>query len=133
VERGVELVGNAGEALKSIFASVSGISEHVSDIAASAQEQSTGLDEINAAMGQLDQVTQQNVAMFEETTAASQALSEASEELASAVAQFKVSQTETESAKAATPAPLTAHRATGTDDIRKPAAEHHLDQDWVDF
>lgn len=131
VERGVELVGNAGEALKSIFASVTGISDHVSDIAASAQEQSTGLDEINAAMGQLDQVTQQNVAMFEETTAASQALSEASEELAAAVAQFKVGGSHPPEKTVRTPSVET--RATGTDDAPARGSEHALDEDWVDF
>ena len=90
VERGVTLVGDAGEALKQIVTSVSGISSHVADIAASAQEQSSGLAEINAAMNQLDQVTQQNAAMFEETTAASQSLSSAAEDLSSRVSRFKV-------------------------------------------
>ncbi|MEM9973429.1 MAG: methyl-accepting chemotaxis protein [Pseudomonadota bacterium] len=90
VERGVTLVGNAGDALRSIVDSVSGISEHVSSIAVSAQEQSAGLAEVNTAMSQLDQVTQQNAAMFEETTAASQALNSAAAELGAAVARFRV-------------------------------------------
>lgn len=131
VDRGVELVGNAGEALKSIFASVSDISDHVSDIAASAQEQSSGLDDINSSMGLLDQVTQQNVAMFEETTAASKALSMASEDLASTVAQFKV-------ANAPAPEPV-AHRSTramqvvGANEPTQANHESELDEDWVEF
>ncbi|WP_298499511.1 methyl-accepting chemotaxis protein [uncultured Maritimibacter sp.] len=89
VKRGVGLVGQAGEALKGIVNSVSEISKHVSAIATSANEQSVGLAEINAAMGQLDQVTQQNAAMFEETTAASHALTREAEALSDSMARFK--------------------------------------------
>ncbi len=89
VKRGVSLVGEAGEALKSIVESVSDISTHVSEIAASAEEQSGGLAEINAAVNQLDQVTQQNAAMFEETTAASHALTQEAETLSDTMARFR--------------------------------------------
>ncbi|MBV7409871.1 HAMP domain-containing protein [Maritimibacter sp. DP1N21-5] len=89
VRRGVDLVGEAGEALKGIVASVSEISRHVASIATSANEQSVGLGEINAAMTQLDQVTQQNAAMFEETTAASHALTREAEALSTSMARFK--------------------------------------------
>ncbi len=93
VKRGVNLVGEAGEALKSIVASVSDISRHVSEIAGSAEEQSGGLAEINAAVNQLDQVTQQNAAMFEETTAASHALTQEAETLSDTMARFRTEQT----------------------------------------
>ncbi|MGH1367067.1 MAG: methyl-accepting chemotaxis protein [Maritimibacter sp.] len=89
VKRGVDLVDQAGGALKGIVESVSEISQNVSDIAVSSQEQSAGLAEINSAMNQLDQVTQQNAAMFEETTAASHALTREAETLAKTMAQFK--------------------------------------------
>lgn len=70
VEKGAALVGETGEVLESIVASVTEISDQVAAISASAQAQSTGLNEINIAVSELDQVTQQNAAMFEETTAA---------------------------------------------------------------
>ncbi|AML51611.1 methyl-accepting chemotaxis protein [Falsihalocynthiibacter arcticus] len=70
IERGVSLVGETGNVLEAIVTSVSEISGQVSAIASSAQAQSDGLVEINLAVSQLDQVTQQNAAMFEETTAA---------------------------------------------------------------
>ncbi|MEC7762608.1 MAG: methyl-accepting chemotaxis protein [Pseudomonadota bacterium] len=89
VKRGVDLVGQAGEALKGIVESVSEISKHVSEIAVSSREQSSGLAEINAAVNQLDQVTQQNAAMFEETTAASHALTREAESLARTMGRFK--------------------------------------------
>ena len=91
VKRGVTLVGGAGEALERIVASVGDIAEHVAGIAASAAEQSSALDEINTAMSQLDQVTQQNAAMFEQTTAASHALTSEAETLSATMSRFKTS------------------------------------------
>ncbi len=90
VQNGVALVGQTGEALRRISGSVSGISEHVSEISGSAQEQSKGLIEINSSMAQLDQVTQQNAAMFEETTAASHALARQSEDLTERMSKFRL-------------------------------------------
>ncbi|WP_299679026.1 methyl-accepting chemotaxis protein [uncultured Roseobacter sp.] len=90
VEQGVELVDRTGTALASIVSSVSEISKRVSTIATSAREQSAGLNEINTAVNELDHVTQQNAAMFEETTAASHALTSEADALAAAVARFKL-------------------------------------------
>ena len=88
VEQGVKLVGNAGEALQKIIGSISEISENVSAIASAAEEQSHSIAEVNSAMNQLDQVTQENAAMFEETTAATQSLSELANGLSDSVKQF---------------------------------------------
>ena len=89
VKKGVALVGQAGEALSQIVDSVGGIAGHVSGIATSAKEQSTGLDEINIAMNRLDQVTQKNVAMFEETTAASHTMTSEAHSLVEVTKRFK--------------------------------------------
>ena len=88
VKMGVKLVADTGDALRAIVTSVSDISVQVSDIALSARQQSTGLAEINAAVNQLDQVTQQNAAMFEQTTAASHALTSEAEALSRAMGLF---------------------------------------------
>ncbi len=90
VGRGVEQVGRAGDALANIVNRVGHISTLVSNIAAAATEQSTGLAEINVGVAQLDQVTQQNAAMVEESTAASQSLSQEAAGLSELVAQFKL-------------------------------------------
>ena len=90
VRSGVTLVGETGSALKEIIRSVNDIASHVSAIAASAAEQSAGLSEINAAMGQLDRSTQQNAAMVEETTAASRLLDTEARALADLTARFRV-------------------------------------------
>ncbi|MEP2642713.1 methyl-accepting chemotaxis protein [Roseobacter sp.] len=90
VEQGVDLVGKTGTALAAIVTSVSEISKKVTTIATSAREQSSALNEINTAVNELDHVTQQNAAMFEETTAASHALTSEADALAAAVARFKL-------------------------------------------
>ncbi len=92
VKRGVELVDQAGDALKGIVESVMAISQNVSGIAVSSREQSSGLAEINEAVNQLDHVTQQNAAMFEETTAASHALTREAETLTQTMGQFQTGQ-----------------------------------------
>jgi len=89
VRRGVDLVDQAGKALAGIVVSVQKISQNVSEIALSSQEQSAGLAEINTAMNQLDQVTQQNAAMFEETTAASHALTREAQTLTQTMGRFQ--------------------------------------------
>lgn len=94
VELGSQLVGDAGTALEQIIESISDISEYVSQIAKGSQEQSSSVVEINSAMTQLDQVTQQNAAMFEETTAASQNLTRFADDLTTRVGRFSTRSTE---------------------------------------
>tara|TARA_R110002020_G_scaffold169623_15_gene358875 strand:- start:448 stop:2211 length:1764 start_codon:yes stop_codon:yes gene_type:complete len=89
VNQGVELVHRAGDALAEIVRSVSTITDHVSSIALSAEEQSTGLQEIDVSISRLDQVTQENTAMFEETTAATNALDAEAGRLVSQIARFQ--------------------------------------------
>nr|WP_233061402.1 PAS domain S-box protein [Parvularcula mediterranea] len=102
VSRGVDLVGRAGEALGEIVGRVENVSALVSEIAASAQEQSISLAEVNAAMNKMDQVTQQNAAMVEESTAASHTLAEASGKLIEKVGHFETG-VKIETAKTAAP------------------------------
>lgn len=88
VDNGVTLVGQAGEALQSIMSRVHEVSGLVSSIAGSAKEQSRGLGEINSAVNQMDQVTQQNAAMVEQATAASMSLKQEAEQLLGMLAHF---------------------------------------------
>ena len=90
VGRGVDLVGRAGGALQNIVEQVSRISKQVSGIAEGAVEQSTGLNEINSGMIQLDQVTQQNAAMVEEATAASMLLKTDAAKLVELMGNFEI-------------------------------------------
>jgi methyl-accepting chemotaxis protein len=90
VDRGVKLVGQTGEALGDIVVKVAHIDQLISEIALSSQEQATGLNQVNGAVNQMDQVTQQNAAMVEEATAAAANLKAEAGELARLVSQFQV-------------------------------------------
>ncbi|SCB57715.1 methyl-accepting chemotaxis sensory transducer with Cache sensor [Rhizobium aethiopicum] len=91
VKEGVDLVGRAGDTLHKIAEQVMGINSLIRQISASASEQAVGLKEINQAMNQMDQVTQQNAAMVEEATAASVALNDEAQTLKALATRFRVS------------------------------------------
>ncbi|OWV74433.1 chemotaxis protein [Rhizobium sp. R339] len=90
VQTGVRLVTATGEALNVIQGQVSRINEHVQSIATAAREQTTGLSEVNTAINQMDQVTQQNAAMVEEATASTNRLAEEVVSLSRLISRFKV-------------------------------------------
>jgi methyl-accepting chemotaxis protein len=90
VSQGVTLVQKTGEALDEIESRVLSINEHIHSIATAAKEQSTGLQEVNTAINQMDQVTQRNAAMVEETSASTHKLTEEAGNLMRLVSQFRV-------------------------------------------
>jgi methyl-accepting chemotaxis protein len=89
VSRGVQLVGDTGQALSGIVGKVTEIDTLISSIAQSSQEQATGLNQVNTAVNQMDQVTQQNAAMVEQATAAAANLRTESGVLAGLVSRFE--------------------------------------------
>jgi methyl-accepting chemotaxis protein len=91
VLKGVSLVNRTGEALTSIGGQVQVISEHFVAISQSAQEQSLGISEISTAVSSMDQITQQNAAMVEQTNAATQNLLGVNQTLAQLASRFTVS------------------------------------------
>ena len=90
VGRGVALVDQTGEALKDIVERVSEIDILISDIARSSQEQASGLAQVNVAINLMDQATQKNAAMVEETTAATISLRSETAQLAEFVGGFRI-------------------------------------------
>jgi methyl-accepting chemotaxis protein len=112
VGQGVKLVGQTGEALRRIVGEVAEINALVTEIAASSHEQATGLAQVNTAVNQMDQVTQQNAAMVEESTAASHSLAQEATALSTLVSRFDIGQAAAPSpvAKAAAPVRHTAQR-----------------------
>ena len=90
VGEGARLVSQTGGALTALISQVAEINQLASDIAASAKEQAEGLAEVNTAVNQMDQTTQQNAAMVEQTTAANQALSQEAEKLVELVSRFRI-------------------------------------------
>ncbi|EKF61405.1 Chemotaxis methyl-accepting receptor [Agrobacterium albertimagni AOL15] len=92
VKTGVQLVGETGKALEQIVIEVKDINTNVAAIVEASREQSTGLCEINKAVNAMDQNTQQNAAMVEESTAASHSLAKQAASLRELVSQFRIGQ-----------------------------------------
>ncbi|MBX5196291.1 PAS domain-containing methyl-accepting chemotaxis protein [Rhizobium sp. NZLR10] len=90
VKNGVGLVGQTGKALEQIVTQVGDINGNVVAIVEASKEQATGLKEINQAVNTLDQATQQNAAMVEESTAASHNLAKEAEMLRVLLARFRL-------------------------------------------
>jgi len=94
VNTGAALVDKAGATMNDIVASVTRVTDIMAEIMAAGDEQSAGIDQINQAVAQMDQVTQQNAALVEEATAAATAMQEQASELDATVSVFRVSATE---------------------------------------
>ncbi|MEZ5654746.1 MAG: methyl-accepting chemotaxis protein [Sphingobium sp.] len=90
VENGVRLVGQAGETLDHIVERVSEITSLMNNIADSVEEESLVLVQVNSAVGEMDQMTQQNAAMVEESTASAGNLAGEAEALAKLVGNFQI-------------------------------------------
>jgi methyl-accepting chemotaxis protein len=90
VQEGVELVNKAGASLTEIVESIKKVALIVADIAAASAEQSTGLDQVNIAITQMDQATQQNSALVEENAAAAKALEHQSRAMDEQVSFFRL-------------------------------------------
>ena len=76
VDAGTDLVNKSGQTLKEIVDSVQKVSAMISDITDASEEQASGIDQVNKAISQMDEMTQQNAALVEEATSAGQAMSE---------------------------------------------------------
>lgn len=76
VEEGSRLVDDSGKTLDEIVTAVKKVSDIIAEIAAAGQEQSAGIEEVNKAITQMDEMTQQNAALVEEATAASESMNE---------------------------------------------------------
>jgi methyl-accepting chemotaxis protein len=90
VDEGARLVASAGAAMEDIVAQVKRVTAIIGEIAAASKEQSDGIGQVNQAVTSIDQITQQNAALVEESTAAAKSLEEQSETLVQAVAVFKI-------------------------------------------
>jgi methyl-accepting chemotaxis protein len=108
VKDGVELVNRAGSALTEIVDSIKAVAEIVADIANASAEQADGIDQINKALTQMDEMTQQNSALVEENAATAKTLESQTAAMSEQVAYFKV---EAEAAGGPAPAKSAARAA----------------------
>ncbi|MEX5746536.1 methyl-accepting chemotaxis protein [Massilia sp. X63] len=90
VEAGSKLVGEAGSTMHEIVESVRRVTDIMGEITAASAEQTAGIEQINEAVTQMDQVTQQNAALVEEAAAAAAAMQEQAHQLAEAVSVFRI-------------------------------------------
>ncbi|MNR90429.1 Methyl-accepting chemotaxis protein III [compost metagenome] len=101
VDAGSKLVDEAGKTMDDVVGSIRHVTDIMNEIMAATQEQSSGIEQVNTAIGQMDQVTQQNAALVEEAAAASQSLRDQADKLAQIVSVFKIDDTHASNVHAA--------------------------------
>jgi methyl-accepting chemotaxis protein len=89
VDEGSKLVGRSGETLIGIVSAVKKLSGIVAEIAAASREQSVGIEQVNKAVTQMDEATQQNAALVEQAAAASRAIADQTQRLNSTIERFQ--------------------------------------------
>ncbi|WP_308936687.1 methyl-accepting chemotaxis protein [Duganella radicis] len=137
VGAGARQVDEAGVTMREIVASIQRVTDIMADIQAANSEQSTGIEQINQAIVQMDQVTQQNAALVEESAAASEAMQEQARKLAELVSVFRVEQSGPALAAPSRPrpAPRVAPKTVAT--LPKPVSSRKTVKetatDWEEF
>ncbi len=89
VDAGTRLVNDAGRTMQEVVSSVQRVTDIMGEIASAAREQSAGIELVNRSIGELDQMTQQNAALVEESAAAAESLSDQAQRVADSVAVFR--------------------------------------------
>ncbi len=90
VEQGTQLVTQSGQTLEELVSVVKTVSDHIAEIAAASQEQSAGINQINKAITQMDEMTQQNATLVSKIAATSQSLATQAQHLIQQIAFFKL-------------------------------------------
>ncbi|MGA0587401.1 methyl-accepting chemotaxis protein [Dyella sp. KRB-257] len=138
VQLGSSLVDESGHALAAIVESIKKVTDIVAEIAAASTEQSAGIEQVNMAVTQMDEVTQQNAALVEEAASASRAMEEQAMNLRRQVAYFHIEEAQEASLAPAHDARIGgAHRPSAHAADHKPASERsHRVEDtsvWKEF
>ncbi|MHB9837043.1 methyl-accepting chemotaxis protein [Paraburkholderia terrae] len=131
VSTGSTLVHDAGETMNDVVRSVKRVTDIMSEIAAASTEQSTGIEQVNTAVAQMDQVTQQNAALVEQATAAAQAMADQAASLKAAVAMFRLDGGQ--QGMYATPSRARSVAAKKPVVQREPAGQSRAEVDWETF
>ncbi|MDR5880452.1 methyl-accepting chemotaxis protein [Caballeronia sp. LZ032] len=93
VQAGTELVARAGETMQRVGTAIQRVTDIMGEIASASNEQSRGIEQVNQAISQMDEVTQQNAALVEEAAAAAGSMEDQAKQLSAAVAVFRTAQT----------------------------------------
>jgi methyl-accepting chemotaxis protein len=135
VEAGARLVEQAGKTMDELVGSVKKVAEIMTEIASASHEQSSGIEQINKAITQMDTVVQMNASLVEEATAAATSMASHANGLARAVAQFRI---EEGAAPMASAHPLprsdsAPRRPAAVTERREPALTAVDEEDWKEF
>ncbi|MFM0685869.1 methyl-accepting chemotaxis protein [Paraburkholderia strydomiana] len=122
VTNGSQLVENAGQTMGEVVRSVKQVTDIMGEIASASSEQTKGIEQVNVAVTQMDEVTQQNAALVEQATAAAQAMSDQAESLRAAVSIFRVDAAQQAVQSAAHSVRTKPARAIAT--LKKPVPSH---------
>ena len=122
VGAGTDLVNQSGSTLGEIVTSVKRVTDIITEIAAASKEQSTGIDQVNKAVSQMDTVTQRNASQTEEMSATAQTLTDQAAQLRDLVARFKLGHDEARTA----PKPVKAPRSKSANPKPRPAVARAL-------
>ncbi len=138
VRTGTEFVNETGKALSEIVAGVKKVGDIVAGIAAASVEQSAGIGQVNQAVAQMDEITQQNAALAEQASAASVSMSDLSTNMVELLAFFKLDkQTKAASSRASEPASTVRHETPkniAPSPARQPSYKSVAsDEEWQDF
>ncbi|HEY2684483.1 MAG TPA: methyl-accepting chemotaxis protein [Steroidobacteraceae bacterium] len=158
VEDGASLVTQSGKTLEQIIQSIKKVSNIVAEIATASREQSSGIEQVNKAVAQMDEVTQQNAALVEEATSASQLMADQARQLSKMMERYSTRGGESaappairterrsaarpwrEAAKPGSPAPATAEKAPSAPRAEKAAPPRRSatvsvgpDEEWREF
>ncbi len=141
VEGGSKLVAQAGQTMEEIVTSIKRVTDIMSEITAASTEQSAGIEQVNLAITQMDEVTQQNAALVEEAAAAAESLEEQAQNLSVAVATFKVDEStavavsRAPAARPAAPARKAAPAKAPAKAVAKPKAAKPAEgeEEWEEF
>ncbi len=137
VNYGTQLVNESGENLAEIVGSVKKVCDIISDIASSAREQTAGIDQVNVAISQMDEMTQQNAALVEEATAASRAVADQAKEMNDEMRFFSLNKKTLEKLRAtATPTADIKTYVTPKKTVitpRKSESSKAVDSEWEEF
>jgi methyl-accepting chemotaxis protein len=138
VEAGARLVEQAGRTMDELVTAVKKVADIMTEIAAASHEQSSGIEQINKAITQMDTVVQMNASLVEEATAAATSMANQATGLAAAVAQFRVEEAGADAPGMPAPQHLPRHaqaerRPAALSERREPALAAAEDEDWKEF
>ena len=125
VDAGTQLVNEAGKTMEEVVSSVARVTAIISGISAASQEQSTGIEQVNQAIVQMDDVTQQNAALVEQAAAAAESMQEQAAALVQAVAAFRLAGDAGASRRASRSA-SPSRASAGMAELRSPARANNV-------